>query len=499
MLGDIFQIKTIVLGVSVSILFLLLEELIRYYRRERVTLFYRIIFLLFGLYMTFLMEGTISPMYGWSSENIGDNVNLIPFRVMDTVKDNPFNFFGNIIMMIPLGLFLVMLSSRCQKISVTLAMGFCISMCMELLQLFEIRGTDIDDIILNSIGTILGWFLGQAVLSRVPMLHNHSGIYIKKKRRYIKKDRDLGGIVFFSAFILCAVMFTGFIERDRYMVIGEELENSDIKQNDSMSNAGELHLNLEARNAYIYDVSENQCIYEKHSGEKIAPASTAKMLTALTALKYCDEDEVITVGREIQMVPADASKAQLSIGVSLTTKQLLEALLLPSGNDAAYVLAVHTGRMIAGDQLLSEEKALDYFVKEMNSYAKSMGAIHSNFVTPDGYDAQGQYTSAEDLAVIAQNCLSTEAIIKIMGTEETTQVWASGENIGYRNTNELIDSNSCYYRANVIAGKTGTTDKAGDCLVFILKKADDFYVCVVMNSTETGRYEDADLICDSIT
>lgn len=107
-------------------------------------------------------------------------------------------------------------------------------------------------------------------------------------------------------------------------------------------------------------------IYEKESQKQIAPASTTKMLTALTAVDYCSMEEVVTVGEEIGLIPSDSSRAWLSAGNQLTFKQLLVAMLLPSGNDAAYTIAVHTGRKIEQDISLPIEDAVSSFTEAMN-------------------------------------------------------------------------------------------------------------------------------------
>ena len=135
-------------------------------------------------------------------------------------------------------------------------------------------------------------------------------------------------------------------------------------------------------------------LYQKNSTDRIAPASTAKMITALTVLEYCSPEEEMRVGAEIEMIHSDSSTAWLMKGDTLTVRQLLIALMLPSGNDAAYTLAVNIGKTIAGDNSLSNQQAIQIFMDKVNEKAKELGITDSNFVVPDGYDAEGQYTTA---------------------------------------------------------------------------------------------------------
>ena len=112
------------------------------------------------------------------------------------------------------------------------------------------------------------------------------------------------------------------------------------------------------------------------------------MITALTVLDYCDSEDEMTVGTEIDLMHEDSSRAWLNQGDVLTVRQLLVALLLPSGNDATYTLAVNTGKKIAGDSRLTNEQAINVFMDKVNEKAHMLGAENSNFVAPEGYDAE---------------------------------------------------------------------------------------------------------------
>ena len=240
-------------------------------------------------------------------------------------------------------------------------------------------------------------------------------------------------------------------------------------------------------------------LYQKEALAKIAPASTAKLITALTVLDTCAQDDVVTVGTEIMMMQQDASRAWLNQGDTLTIRQLLIALLLPSGNDAAYTLAVHTGRKIAQDDNLTETQAVEVFMEAVNEKAKSLGAVNSHFVVPDGYDADGQYTTAVDLAMIADACLDHACIAQLIGTYRSYEKWTSGREVTYYNTNQLLDSSSPFYYPEAIGIKTGSTGLAGDCLVSAAEINGKTYICVVMGAaTSDARYQDSIQIYDAI-
>jgi len=256
-------------------------------------------------------------------------------------------------------------------------------------------------------------------------------------------------------------------------------------------NRQSLPISVTAANAYVVNMSKKSVFYQKGGTDQIAPASTIKMVTALTILDCCDLDEEFTVGSEIELIAADSSRAWLNEGDRLTVRQLLVALLLPSGNDAAYTIAVGGGRLLEGDSSLTDQQALSAFMKAMNKKAKAVGATSSHFLNPDGYDADGQYTTARDLSKIAEACLRNDTLTDIMGSYIISDTWASGREVTYQNTNDLLNSGSSYYLDGAIGLKTGSSGNAGACLVSAAVIGGQTYISVVMGCTEGARYTDS--------
>lgn len=255
--------------------------------------------------------------------------------------------------------------------------------------------------------------------------------------------------------------------------------------------AKKIDVEITAANAYVMNAGSNATVYGKNADDQIAPASTVKMLTALTALDHCSLDDVFTVGAEIELIEINSSTAWLSVGDTLTLKQLLTAMLLPSGNDAAYTIAVNAGKVIDGNDSLSDQEAVACFVKAMNEKAADIGTNTSTFLNPDGYDQAGQYTTAYDLAQIAKACLKLDSLTAIMGSYSIYDVWPDGKEVTYYNSNELINPESVYYDPDVIGLKTGNSGSAGACLVSAVSIDGETYICVVMGSTEDDRYTDS--------
>lgn len=259
-----------------------------------------------------------------------------------------------------------------------------------------------------------------------------------------------------------------------------------------------LSVEITAANAVVVNADTDTVLYQKNATEQIAPASTAKMITALTVLEYCSPDDEMRVGAEIEMIDSDSSIAWLMQGDTLTVRQLLIALMLPSGNDAAYTLAVNAGKSIAANNSLTDQEAVKIFMERVNEKATQLGVTTSNFVVPDGYDADGQFTTAYDLAIIAKACLESPVISEIVANYKSYEKWTNGREVTYNNSNKLLDPNSPYYRPEVIGLKTGTSSRGGACIVSAAVINDETYICVVMGSTKESRFQDCINILDAL-
>lgn len=240
----------------------------------------------------------------------------------------------------------------------------------------------------------------------------------------------------------------------------------------------------------LYDAENLGAIYEKSTDERIYPASLTKLLTACTALEYVSPDTVFNVGTELNLVNSGSSVCMISQGHSLTLYDLMTGMLVRSGNDAAYTIAVNVARKVSGDDSLGDSQAVEFFVSLMNDYAQSIGMEHSSFINPDGWDDENQYTTVSDLAIIAAKALEIEQIREIVSLPSKYVVFASGQNITWNNTNALINPESQYYCEDAIGMKTGSTLLAGKCLIAAFDVDGKIYIAITANSqSEEQRYE----------
>ena len=250
---------------------------------------------------------------------------------------------------------------------------------------------------------------------------------------------------------------------------------------------------IQAGYVFVYDLCTDRMIYSSTDvADKLYPASITKLYSAFVGLMYLEPDAVITAGEELSLVQPGSSVAYISKGSRLTVEMLIEGMLLPSGNDAAYIVAAAAGREIAGDPKLDPVQAVQIFVAEMNREAFRLGMVNSKFTNPDGYHAGGHYTCPEDAALIGSLALNNPIIAKYIGMLSDSVRFESGEKITWSNTNRLLNPESEYYVPSAVGMKTGYTSEAGYCLLAAFCQGEEQYLVGIFDAeTKLSRYSDA--------
>lgn len=258
-------------------------------------------------------------------------------------------------------------------------------------------------------------------------------------------------------------------------------QTSSSAANSPSESVSEIALSYKA--CALYCVDDNELIVGENIDDKIAPASLTKLMTASVALRYFKADDVITVGSELSMVQPDSSLAMIAPGQKLKMYDLLTGLLLPSGNDAAYTIAVSTARKASGRENMTDKHAVEYFCDLMNDLARELGMDGTHFADPDGWDDDAHYTTVSDLVKLAKYALTVPEIREIVAIPEKTVTFETGEIANWMNGNVFLHPEwEEYYRSEVIGMKTGSTDNAGYCLITAFVKNKKTYITVVAGS-----------------
>lgn len=248
---------------------------------------------------------------------------------------------------------------------------------------------------------------------------------------------------------------------------------------------------LFAQQYFVYDCKANTFL--KSSGDantQVYPASITKLFTAYVAMQHLAPTDQVTVGDALDFVVPGSSVAKLEAGDVLTVEQLVEAMMLPSGNDAAYVLACEAGRRIQNNPQLGIHTAKDAFVAEMNTQAAAVGMTGTHFLNPDGIHESGHYSTFGDLAILGKLAMANETIMKYANTARE-KVTLHGETVEWKNTNKLVDRTNSYFCPYALGLKTGQTPDAGSCLLSAFRKDDTELIIGVFGCpNEDDRFDD---------
>lgn len=235
---------------------------------------------------------------------------------------------------------------------------------------------------------------------------------------------------------------------------------------------------LTASSTLIINSTDNKEIYGRNIYEKLYPASITKIVTALVTLKYGDLDDTVTISKNAANITESGAKlCGFKEGDKINLKDLLTCLLVYSGNDAGIAIAEHIGG--------SEEKFSDM----MNTEVRKLGAVDSHFVNAHGLHNDDHYTTAYDLYLIFHELIKDETFINIINT---TSFKAEYEDANGKSVTKVFENTNRYLKGTtnapdgitVIGGKTGTTAKAGSCLILYSKDKDEKeYISVVLKAS----------------
>ena len=244
--------------------------------------------------------------------------------------------------------------------------------------------------------------------------------------------------------------------------------------------------NIVGKSAITMDLATKEIIYAKDIDTKRYPASITKLMTALVFAENASKTDKIPYTESARKQPPyslNSNYGPIAITDSLSGADTMNALLLFSANDSAYMIADY----VSGS---SEE-----FIKLMNKKAKDLGLKNTNFENPTGLHNPEHYTTAYDLALAANAILANPWVKESMGTKKSQiNFLESNKRINIENRNKLLGQDGN------IGGKTGYTDPAGRCLLSFYQRGGRTLVGVVLNSeygaTDTQVFDDMDAIMD---
>jgi len=227
-----------------------------------------------------------------------------------------------------------------------------------------------------------------------------------------------------------------------------------------------------AQSVVVRDLGSAVILYSKNPDEKRPMASITKLMTAIVALNFYSQNNVLTVKR-LQAAAQGESEMGLAIGDKVSVKNLIYGLLVPSGNDAAYTFADNY------------PGGYENFIYSMNKKAENLHMFNTHFANPSGIDEDNHYSTANDLSLLAIEALKNPLISDAVATYGITLGDATGKkSYTMKNVNEFLGA------LNAADGvKTGNTDLAGQCLIASVSRDGHRLISVVLKSDD--RFSDS--------
>lgn len=248
-------------------------------------------------------------------------------------------------------------------------------------------------------------------------------------------------------------------------------------------NVNAVEFELNSNHAILYNLNDNSVLYEKNSTDKTSIASLTKIMTGIVAIENIDnlDEKVKLTNADFKgLREANLATAGFRVGEEVTYRDLLYGLMLPSGADAAQALT----RLIAG--------SIDNYMNLMNQKAVELGLKNTHFINPTGLDAEGHYSTVEDVGTLFQYAIKNEEFLNIIKTKKYT---TSNGRITFTSTIEKAKDRYGLSMDYVLGGKTGTTGDAGYCLATIANYNGVDYMLVtaktIFPSTQPLNYQDA--------
>lgn len=257
-------------------------------------------------------------------------------------------------------------------------------------------------------------------------------------------------------------------------VYSDEIDTEEIiwKDNFIQASNSKEEPKINSRSAVVYDRKSKKVIWGKKENERRPMASTTKIMTAIVVLENANLDDTVIVSKKA--AGTGGSRLGLKTGDKITINNLLYGLLLVSGNDAAVALAEH----VSG--------SVESFAEKMNQKAEEMNLEDTHFIVPHGLDMENHYTTALELAEMADYAMNNKKFAEIVATKVKT-INISGRSKSLINTNELLGN-----LEGVNGVKTGFTNGANRCLVTSVSRNGMNVIAVVLGAdTKKDRTRDS--------
>lgn len=303
-----------------------------------------------------------------------------------------------------------------------------------------------------------------------------------------KKSKKKGKIFFTFCIIIVIIFIIWIMNPENFREVKDKIR--------ILSFGNHTKDSYNAKSLILVDLSNDENFISKKPSEQQLPASLAKLFVIDYATTLVDlEDIVPAKGEAIALTKTGSSVADIK-ETNYYLQNLFAAMLVPSGNDAAYVVADYCGSILSKEAISSKER-VEIFMKNLNSYLQEQGYKDTVLYDPSGFDTEAR-TTVLDLKKVVKKLLENQWFRDIVSQTSYTATLPDGSSQTWKNTNIFLDPTSEYYNENVIGVKTGSLADDYNLVVLYKMHGKEFLICSLGSQSDSSRYDDVNYIIKTI-
>ena len=259
---------------------------------------------------------------------------------------------------------------------------------------------------------------------------------------------------------------------------------------------GKFKESYNAKSLVLTDLSNDENFIYKKAEEQQIPASLAKLYVLEYASTLVNLEDIVQVNPEAIALTKEGSSVANIKEQRYSIRNLFAAMLVPSGNDASYVLADYCGNLLSPEAKTSKER-IDSFMQNLNIYLQESGYVDTILYDPSGFDTEAR-TTVLDLKKVAKRLLEFQWFREIVFQASYTAILPDGTTQTWKNTNTFLDPLSEYYNENVMGIKTGSLLDDYNLVVLYKMHGKEFLICSLGSQSNSSRYDDVNYILKTI-
>lgn len=304
-----------------------------------------------------------------------------------------------------------------------------------------------------------------------------------------KKSNKIKIAIFILIILSSLVVFIIWARKPEHL--GGLIDNIEM-----LFNHNQFSDSYNAKSLILLDLSNDKDFISKNIEDKQLPASLAKLFVIEYVSTFTDLDDIVSVNSTSLSLTKQGSSVANIKEKEYYLENLFAAMLVPSGNDAAYAVADYCGSILSKESKTTKER-INIFMNNLNKYLEKEGYVNTKLYDPSGYDMDAQ-TTVLDLAKLVKKLLKHQWFRDIVSQSSYTAILPDGSKQTWKNTNIFLDSTSEYYNENVLGVKTGSLSDDYNLIVLYKKHGKEFLICSLGSQSNTSRYDDVSYILKTI-